>query len=470
MRIHRRLLPALAVLWCVPVGAEVIRLESGEWLQGDILEHTESDFQFRRWDNGGEIRLGWDALVPEDAVRIQRKLGYVTEEDIKETTRGVQIVSKEGKVYEGLLLRASPTEIEIKTPFRSVKIPVAEIRPTPDGALYREVDLPVTKVWSRKDLYVQKQAELDALNKDQKPNVQAQNHYVFSDWLSRSGYLDEAKTHLLRSFSLEPDYATRFQGRLTEIQTAIDRKEVEDRFEAARFLARERRFADAFTALDEMVIDFPPERLTRAVADERAWLQDRKDQYMLEAVEDRYFSHLRSLANAKARDRSVDFAEAVQYAGQAMGTEALTQAAEELDLEDQEATQYFGQRPRSRTRNAAFGAGTFIVGTDLDQAPAVASGGQGGGRQGGQGQGQAQTDPQEAWWASQSSSTKGSFLYAYHCLQNFEVSRSAYDACPTCGAKGVLIKLNTGVGGGSSSAAECPRCHGVRYDRSIQFK
>lgn len=478
-----RRVPILALLLCLaahPATAEVIRLKSGQWLQGEIVEHTESEFRFERWDTGGVVTIAWDSLLAEDALRIQRQLGYVTEEDIQETVRGVQVLLKDGKLYEGLLLSEGGGVVRIKTAFRTIEVPVDEIKPASNGSLHRPVELQITKIYSRRELYDEKFAELEALNSGQEIKVQAQNHYVFSDWLMRAGYLEEAREHLQQAMELDPEYQTRFEETLVTIEEKIARKAIEDRFEEVRTFARSRTFDRAFAALDAIASEVPAEQLTRDPKAERDWVQAEKDRYMAGEVPEQFFRNLRNLASARARDRKSTFAESLQYAGQEMGTAALQKAAADLGIEEAEATQYFGQRSR-QTRNASFSSGTFIVGSGVDgeaggAAPPGGGRGAGGGRGGNRGgnaggnQGQQQEDPKEVWWRGASSTTKGNFLYAYHCLQNFEVVNNKHRPCQNCGGKGFLTRLNSGVGGGSGTSYECPRCHGSKYDRSIQFK
>ncbi|MBI4617881.1 MAG: hypothetical protein HY720_29995 [Planctomycetes bacterium] len=467
-------LTTLVVAVLVPVArAEVLRLRSGGWLQGEIVQHTENEIVFRRWDNGGTITLPWDAILAEDALRIQKALGYVTAEDLEETIRGAQVLTQDGKVHEGLLVETTPEVLRLKTAFRVVEVPIATVKKTAEGGLYLEVDLPLTAVYSRKELYEQRLADLAAQNKGRPASVQAENHYRFSEWLLQFGYLAEARTHLLLAAELDPEYGTRFRSKLASIEKRIEEGEVESAFGAARSLAKSHDFTKAFAALDAIEAKYPPEKLTRDLTEERDWIQAEMDRYLTAEIPDRFFVDLRNLATAASRDRDADFDELVEYASKEMGDEAMRKTATFFGIEEKDAQSYFAKRASRSPRIASFGGSTFIVGTGIKEgekgAPVQADSGNGGG--GGQGQEPEEAvDPIDVWWRAASGTTRSGFFYAYYCLQNFTVVKSTYDACSNCGGKGIIMRVNAGIGGGATSATLCPRCQGYRYDRTIYFE
>ena len=51
-----------------------------------------------------------------------------------------------------------------------------------------------------------------------------------------------------------------------------------------------------------------------------------------------------------------------------------------------------------------------------------------------------------------------------------QVTSVRFDACPTCGGKGVLSVLNLGSQGARTTRHICPRCQHVGIRRAITFR
>ena len=500
-----------AFLSGVPVEAEIVRLEDGSWIQGEILSHTEEEFRFQRWDTRGTITLRWDQIREEDAARIQKTLGYVSEEDLKETEAAVRILTLDGRIYEGKRLADEDGVVRIKTTYRVIEIPIESIKRRQNGSIDEPIELDLGKIYTKQEIYEKKLAELEERNVEQDAKVQAHNHYLFSEWLSRIGFLDEARFHLVRSMELASENRNRFAGRLEDLDRSITEAGIEGRFRNVRTMARRKRFPEAFAELDLITTEVPAEDLTRDVQGERDWVQQEMDRVMIEEVPDQFFRALRDLTRTRARDRDVSLDEAMQYASGELGEEVVRKVAVDLRLEEAAAGQYFAQRESRYARTASFGSGTFLVGSDRSSGKGGGAGGagaggggaEGGGRGGlegdvgeilemlrggaqgggnrqgrggqrGNGQGRGgqaeQVDPRERWWAGSNTNQRGRFLYAYYCLENFEVEKNTYNPCSNCGGRGIETFMRSGVLGGSTRVVPCPRCQGEGYDRTIHFK
>ena len=480
----------LGIFLCSGLDAEIVRLSGGQWLQGEIVEHDEKQIVLERWDTGGVVTIQWSRVVMDDRKRLQRKLGYILEEDLDEKVDGMRLFLVDSRVLEGVPLeKGTDSEVlRLKTSSGVLRIERSRIRTaTP-------IQLIASEIYSGEELYRQ---QLKGLNPKS-----AQDHYRLCEYLIRLGNVEKALEHLWHAIQIDPSYEERYAERASLLNEEIQRRAIESRFTLILSKAKAKRFDEADADLAALVGQFQedPSVLTRDPALVTEEIQQMRNAYLQKQVFDQMISALRSLAGKAAGKRGVTYDEAKSYAEGTMGEEAKRVVAAKLKIEEQEVESFFEERTKKKSFRVSFGSGSFLVGTegtskedaggeggdalglskDIDEikkliekmgGPKLQTGRSRGGSQGGSGGsgGQSESDLKDLWFRAASRTSRSNLMLGLYAIQHLQVERNLWTPCSSCAGKGVRVHMVAGSSTGTRHRV-CTRCRGMRYDRTVVFK
>lgn len=471
MKLKSALVLALLVAAPGTVLAEQVRLRTGDFLQGEIIDEqsNEEGITFRLYRTGGVFRIRWDQIIEEDEKRLRDALGLNPwEESEVPLIEGHQIILLTGSVEVGVAEnpddRGAPLRLRTAT----------GVREYPRDAIARDgirrAMVEATAVYTPAELAAMYEEEIG-------PQLPGDYVELARRCIQVEAYA-EARGHLETALA-DPEFSASEQAQ--SVQNLLARVDVflkaEDALQRVRDIKRfnfQKKYDQALEEIaavrtryedDEGIIKLLElDRIERQVA------TNRRNHFQGE-VRRRFFKVLDALVSKKVRERDPDdrskalgLKAIIQWVANARGLtqEIFLAISDQTGLADQEAREFWENRPRGQARRYSYGGGTFLHPEVAGRVARAMRGGQSnrstpGSSRGGsirnrnpQGrQQQVKLKTGDDWWAAASAKEQRNFLKAYYAEfggGTLQVLRVEQEPCRNCGGKGILISQNAATG------------------------
>ncbi len=488
---RRRFAPALLLpllLACAaPLGAEVVRLKTGEAVKCRPIQARSDDRTVVLEDlQRGTIRsLAWEALEPGDRDRLQEEWGWKGRR--LSTVKGWRLVTRVGddeqEIY-GVIEREEGGKVGVRRNGDIQVIPAEMIvERTEENHDPREV-------YSAPQLMDQLAAELAAqappTTLDSPDGRTAWRVAEYAEWV---GALQQA-LEAYRRAAVDPE----FLQRATAEQRAL-RVEALLKDQAAVATLRDLKVklsSNLFKAVRAGLEGFDAkhpgasEAVVKARDAFKAQVAQRRDKYFRQMARYEFARKIcRKLIEAKVREKDITLSDVRSWVKRDLPNEAFAALAERMGKADvvtpEEVRGWWDTRwegvLKSSWSRAGYGGGTFIIHKPQIAPPKPRNSGGGGGRAGGGGNaGPAPVIPipkpptADEWWAKAPTSERASWVLAHFVVssQLFEVSDDVdRTPCILCLGHGIITKTTQT---GELLQYLCNRCGGARDDVAVKFR
>jgi len=472
---------AVAVL-SASLSAEIVRLPDGRFLQGEILESDTTGFVFKRWDNGGVVKLSWEQVHPVDRSRLRKLLGLAfTDQEKRITVDGWRIHLKTGDILEGVIEEETPEYVRIRRNSGEFKYPKNVIKRR------EQIEIDVLSIYTEEEAYESRVAEAPATPDD---------HYEVATWCRQIGYYEKEKEHLLSVQEGAPGFKPDFiRNRLESLESLVKEAQILRRIkEILRFVAR-KKFTEAELAWEELRGEFSDSDIvmddTEGVVQQ---IEQGKVRFTQTVVVKDWYRNMRRILRNKSRDKELKLADAKKWLHKELTAEIVATIVERRGLDGEDIKTAFEERKVFNVYRGTYGTGTFIVekgarygsgsGGPLDDLadrlgidPATRDRlrDQFGGSKSGSSKKKKALSPDD-WWGLATGDMKYGWMMAYYAENggDMEVVRVETKTCSSCRGKGYQSFFSAGGGASRDDTGTqrtmCTRCQGLGKDRIVVFK
>ena len=464
----KALLLALALVGAValPGVAELLTLRDGRPLMGEIQSATEREVRIRLFD-GGQLTIPWEEIIERDAYRLQKRLGFIAEEETEFRIPGLRLTLEDGSVYEGVSLparRAGVVAIKLESGPR--EFPESRV------SMIEEIAVRALDAYTPRQLYTRRLSEAE-------PQT-AEDHFGIVAFCQKIGDYEKALEHLE---TLETDFpefkAEGVRLQKETVKVLLSQQEAVNLFDDVRKSAYRKMYDRALESLTKLEEGYPDSPLLEKIVRyrlTRPQLEAQKRGLDRERVTSRYYHWMRELATQKVRDREMTLAEAKSYAERELADDIAAKVAETEGFEVDEVKELFAERQTNFKRRSTYGPGTFLVEKPKkkDQSQQRGSRGRRNNRRSSNQRQQPQIERKppkpDDWWMSASPATRRDWMLAWYAERSsdVEVLRIEYRSCPRCGGRGYLSIL--GSTGGGTQRIVCDRSWALGKDRVVVFR
>jgi hypothetical protein len=475
---------AAAVAFPASLSAEIVRLPDGRFLQGEIVESDASGITFKRWDNGGVVRLAWEQINPDDRARLKKMLGLAfSDQEQGVTVSGYRIHLKTGDILEGVIVEETGSSVRIRRSSGEFTYPKDVIK-------RREpIEIDILSIYTDIEAYEQKVVE---------PPATPDEHYEIASWCRKIGYYEKEKEHLLAVQEGAPDFKPDFiRNRLEALETLVVEAQVHRRIKAILRLVARKKFSDAQTAWEELRNEFPDSDIvlddTENVVDQ---IEQAKVRFTQSVVVKDWYANMRRIIRKKALDKEVKLADAKKWLHKELTAEIVSTISTRRGLDPEDIKSAFEERKVYSVYRGSYGTGSFIVEKGSRYGSGGASGAIndlgkrlgldqasrdrlndmfGGKSKSGSSKKKKALSPDD-WWEIATSDMKYQWMMAYYAENSgdMEVVRVETKQCPSCRGKGYQSFLAAGGGASREDTGTqrtmCTRCQGLGKDRIVVFK
>lgn len=490
MNLFRILLASLASFLGLLTGlpGQAVQMKSGVLLIGEISDANGDGLSLKRSDNGGALQLKWDDLSIESAARI-KQLFNLSVEDEAEVMADADVLAYElpgGGLAEAVcvILEHTGKSIVVRTKSAPrLEIPVESVRSRATRPV-RALDL-----YTREEFYGKKLQELA-------PGDDADQHVALADLMMRVRDFDHAEQHLKRAKELgtskQPAQidsklarlelykaAAAEHGVLEEIQTAAGRSE----------------FPRAQELIKKFETTWPQSKLKPELEGLKARVTKSRERWLVARVAEVWYMTIPRIADRKAGERGVTFAQARQYAETNLAKEIRTTVAKALAITEDEVNTLWKKRFEVksvlRPNLYSYGIGSWLLG----EAGVLENTAQGKAedkdakkkdqprdeemesllrkikaaraRAAQSGQGDQQQQNEESFWKEFPTQSRSLWIQAYYVEKSgdLQLVRAMAEPCINCAGEGTITSLATG---GDPKKEKCYVCHGTRFTRRIR--
>ncbi|MCU0726495.1 MAG: hypothetical protein MUE73_12010, partial [Planctomycetes bacterium] len=348
------------------VGAEQVRLRTGDLLQGEIVSDRtdENVVAIRLYSTGGEFTVRWDQLTPEDEKRLRDSLGLTPwNQGESPVVPGHLVLFKSGEVLTGVAENPADRSrpLRVRTTVGSRDIPWDTINEV------RETEIEALTVYTPD--------ELAAMYMEEMKPASAADWFGYGKKCVQAEAYAQAADALRRALE-DTEFASTEQGglarnTLARVEILVKAADALKRVRDVKNMGFQKRFDAALAEIGNLRKEYEAnpailkllelDRLERQVAG------DRRKHFITE-VRRRFFNLFEQLVSNKVRekdpdDRSRDISAkaAVAWAvnPKGLGQEIFTAIAEQTGLAEPEAREFWTDRGRGQTRRFSYGGGTF---------------------------------------------------------------------------------------------------------------
>ncbi len=477
----------LALLAAPRAHAQTLQMADGQVLLAAIEDVDGQGLRVRRLDNGGTLDLRWDHLSAECAQRIKvaHDLAGGAEE---ETTVQADVISyvQFGSPTEmfGRIVDRTATHVVIQNKGVQYQIPKTEVR------LIRQLDVPVSQIFTKDEYYTQRLTELQ-------PGESADKHVLLAQEMIKVRDYDHAEDHLRQAEALgnskAPAQVAALLERLKRYKEAQKERELLDQIQVARHRGGIGDFDKGRKLIADYESQYPQGqgKLRAEFDSEKKRFEEARTRFLSVKVADAYRRHILTVADRKAGEPGVTLAAVKEFAGSKMQEEITAKAAAQLSLTPEETRLMWQNRGKypagKRTDLFVYGIGSWVLGDSAilkdtkqgkagEQAPkdpaqereieriakAIRAAMERRAKNEG-GQNQEATD--EDWWRLASRNEKANWLRAFYAENSGDlvVTAAFVAGCVSCGGEGTLPEVQNG----KVVRNKCFLCHGTKFLRSF---
>lgn len=472
--------------------AQAIQLKDGELLVGEILEATSEGLSFRRLDSGGVLDLVWSDLSPLHAARIKRLQGLVVENEAEPMIEVDAIeFGPAGALPEeviGVVVEQTPTHYKLRRKTGDLTIRRDSIKRV------RRVSMPVTEVYSPKEWYERKLAEIA-------PGQDADKHIALAEHMRLARDWDHAEQHLLEAQKLGGGRQTAVLPQMLQhVKTQKDSAAERDHLSRIRVMRNRGEFERALALIDEFGKTWPQSRIQADFEAEKKRVADAQERDFVEKLGQNWDRTLRAVATDKIAEKGVTFAAARTWAEEKMVDEVFARLGKLLGVESKDARALWARRNELGKRGSdlySYGIGSWLLGPERVVAGTKSEGandpkGQGAAtandaelertirrlreaadraRRAAQNRSAAEQEEEtdEQWWSKAERDDKVAWIRSYFAEfgGQTELVLAVATPCLNCGGRGTVVSIGTT---GDNQQLPCPLCHRTRFVRSIRAR
>ncbi len=445
---------------------DLVTLRDGRPLLGEVKSASEEEFTMHLFD-GGQLTVPWERVIERDVLRLQKRFGFIADEEAELTVPGVRIVLEDGNVFEGALLEPKrPDSVHLKLADGPREFPSSRI------VSVEEVDVSALEAYTPRQLY---QRHVDEHGEPQTP----QGHMDFAAHSQRIGDYEKALEHLETLQEEFPEFKA--EGvRLQKEAVLVIRSQQEaiSLFDEVRAAAHRKQYDRAMAALEKLQADFPESPILEKV--ERYGLTSERlvaarRELDRERVASRYFYWMRDVAMDKAREEELTLSEVKSYAQREMADDISERVASSEQFTAEEVKELWAERESFLKRRTSYGNGTFLVEKPKKKAkPSTQNRGRDrrGRRNNSRDDGpkiERKPPTADEWWMRARPNERRDWLLSFYAEHSSDVNvkRTDYKQCLRCGGAGSLSVLGQT---GGSQAIICDRCWGLGVDKVVVFQ
>lgn len=415
-----------------------IRFIDNSVREGTMTACDQSGIMFKAEGTSIAIKFRWDELEAEDAERLQAAyLGKKIVGDVPQPTEltfpAVKIVTKGGETIEGIVAQAGAEDILIKNAQRSKFIRRADILSE------EKVVLPWHKLFTPEELTKQLVEKAGALDTPEK-------YEELGRLLIQHGLPDRAKEQFVIARLLRhPEIPeNKFYKDLQRLQVKLDDLTLNDMVYNARELYVKNRYDDILRLFDRI-----EERMTHVVVPQD--LVDEVKRLRIEisvlrevSLDQKIVSEWRRLVDvailAKACDKGVSLADAVQYVTEVLTEEVSRSVGKTFNISPDDPTPaiVWGKRPTSIQEKLSYDEASWIV-----ERPDFGN--------------------KEAWWMSADNNARYKLLRGIYAEKAMYIIKVFEKNCPHCGGSGAQ---NVDL----LSPSQCQYCMGLKHFRCLIYR
>lgn len=327
MRFIIKLLPVLLLTLTITsiARAEQIKLVDGRFLQGDVKEIDDNGFKFRLTETGGEVYLRWNQVDSGLKKRLLNETDPDEGLDLTVVVNGSRLETLDGRVFIGDITETDQgyRVVNLKNK-RGVVVPHDEV--APDG-LIQDVEIDARNVLE--DDEVLKLAE-----ENRAPVETARQYYELARIADKLSFFPEAKDYVTLALAADPD--EKLEAVLTEYQTKLEdlirQSQILDVIKDARALAKKDVFFQALKLMNDKKEEYQP---TGSVLEKFDEAYNDLDLEYSEFVIDQWYSSMKKVASAKAREKELSVQEAFSWTRRQMTDDILNDIAGIVGVETQ---------------------------------------------------------------------------------------------------------------------------------------
>ncbi len=467
-----------------------VELKDGTRVVGRVVEEecTDDILVVRQLRGETKVTIPWDRVKERQAHELRVEYGFEVKEAAQGalTIQGHEIRNTAGVSFKGLWVNEKTARADgvyvLKTSEGERRIPAGDIKTGPDPVELSQLD-----VYTAKELYARKVAEVNANKAGENQSLTAEDHYQLAEFAMLIDSLEEAKHHYEQAIELnDPKYTReKLERRLTQVEHLLKQSGARDALKEIQRALFDHRFDKAATliaAFKEKYASDP--MLARAVADFEEKSKVERTEYYVGIVPGRFRDAMRDVLERKVKELNLtlslaqEFAAADAKAEKSAAHEALDKVAADLGLTAQEVNDFWFQRKQLNIYKGFYRDGTFLVLENIDDALKDAP------KPPKPGQGQQpiklpppskQMTPDE-WWKYKINAKKygdlRDWLYAYWAEKGKMCTLIAPkdEQCPTCFGKGYTQKMFNTPQGAVPYYNRCQTCYMAKFQRVVRFK
>lgn len=492
---------------------EFIPLRDGEILVGEISTHDEDGLDVKRLDNGGLVHLRWGQLAPPFERSLRLKLGYIYEQDEEIQVDADELTLIDGTKRVGRVVSQGNDQYVLKDSKATLTYPRSMVVGAP-----ARVRVAALEMYTKDELYNDKLGTVDATTPQGNMDL-ARYLEQINDFTRAIQHWNEVKK---LDATFHPGEAAESLKRLEDKKARQDEIDYLQELESQR---KQRHWDNALAMCDEF-----PKKFVKSTPAARADVEKRKksisDAKRLDQIDHtwkEYHRQVRVLLYKKAADPRLALDDARSYARGEVRKDILAATVLTLqktwkELTEQEVAALWKDRgKRPITYNVGYGPGTFILGksgaeknvTNMPGTRSAPTGNKGNGEMEAMAKKlqellkksaspqnpaeQKKLSPEDAWWVTATVFSRVQFLIANFVEFGGEMKDLLFTArvCSNCSGQGGLPVMNVtnnpggvSVGGGGRNSnnnnnnqastgvtyVECPTCHGIGFQRCIEYR
>ncbi len=482
----------------------MLKLRTGDILFGSILAHDPDGLSFRRLETGGELRLPWSNLDPEESAAMRLRFGYVETEAEELLIDADRLELADGREVIGRIVNRTDEHLWVKRAEGTTPVPKSNVRAVTG------MQVPALDVFTKEELYQDKAFELQGrLALEGRAGAEA--HDELARHAERLLDYPHALEHYQEVQALDPAYDT---ARLAQaVQRSQEKAAQQQQVEhLARIdLHRARKSYDkALAELESFPRLFPDSPLLEDWNKLQKRVAKSQERDLRDEVVRGWHEWTLRLAREAARKKSYE--EVLGYLDEKMSEEVADKVREDVQkiapgIDADAVRRLWNERKSVRYHTATYGLGTWLLGeaarAELDQKQedekaaadpnaAPEKGSQAAARkkleerikrylenqklaQEAQ-QETAQDEDPQVFWESWNLSGRAQWILAYYAEKSgdFRDLQPRFENCRECGGTGARDILFVGAAmagqGAKQTLVPCQTCHTIGIVRRIRYR
>lgn len=473
----------------------MLRMRDGTIQWGSIAAHDGDGINFVKIENGGQVRLPWSLMDPEQEKELKLKWGYVdlsTEEVMMEADR---LVLVDGTEVIGLILDRTPDALVVKRAGATAIVPKNRI-----SAASTTVLVPARELYSKDELY---NRELATTSPDD-----AESNFKLGEYCERILDFEHASLHYKKAQDLDPKF--RPEDVKVAIVRAGEKAKAQDQInylsQVDLLLAR-KKYDEALARADAFKEKYPESLLLPDAKRKHDRIVKARERETSDRVMYSWYAWAGRLARAAALKLSLE--QTMSYLDDGMKKDILDKVTKDTQRISKEVNpdsvrKLWTARHKVHWYHASYGYGTWLLGKEAalkgeeadkpkaapmnekDKARAdlqqkienflknqeIARKAQ---------SKEEQKDDRETVWKEIGVEGRTQWILAYYVENSGDMElakKPILDNCHECGGTGTREVVVSGGNGakaakGKDSGAatiECPTCHGLGRIRRVNYR